>query len=332
MRAPFRFLLVVLGGWSAARALWLIDPAGEVRLVAGERSMRPLQRGNSLPNGALAFTTISRTPPGESPWHSVPIVARSGTAKALLPPPAAIAAPSVAGLSPKPSTPNHAIPPTGTGSSRWSGSAALFVRGGAGLLSPLPAGGQLGGSQAYARLAWRINPGEKALPLSATTRLYVPIGLVEATELAPGIEIGLSQKPALRLTLERRIALGSQGRDAWAVMLSGGGQWVGLPHDLEIDAYGQAGIVGAKRHDGFVDGLVRVGKGWDIGRGMSVIAGAGLWGAKQPDVERLDLGPRVALHLPVKRTNLSLALEGRVRIAGDARPGSSLALTLASDF
>ena len=66
------------------------------------------------------------------------------------------------------------------------------------------------------------------------------------------------------------------------------------------------------------------------------IAGAGIalgaWGAAQPDAERLDLGPRIALLLPVDRATLSLAAEYRARVAGDAHPPSGFALTIAADF
>ena len=54
--------------------------------------------------------------------------------------------------------------------------------------------------------------------------------------------------------------------------------------------------------------------------------------AAQPGVERLDLGPRVALGLPLGRTAATLAAEWRVRVAGDAAPRSGLAITLAADF
>jgi hypothetical protein len=60
--------------------------------------------------------------------------------------------------------------------------------------------------------------------------------------------------------------------------------------------------------------------------------GGGAWGAAQRDAQRFDIGPSATLALPLGKQNVRLALDWRQRIAGDARPGSGLALTLGSDF
>ncbi|MDF7777793.1 hypothetical protein P1X14_21235, partial [Sphingomonas sp. AOB5] len=60
--------------------------------------------------------------------------------------------------------------------------------------------------------------------------------------------------------------------------------------------------------------------------------GGGIWGAAQRDAQRLDIGPSAALAVPVAGQNLRIALDWRQRVAGDARPGSGLALTIGSDF
>jgi hypothetical protein len=60
--------------------------------------------------------------------------------------------------------------------------------------------------------------------------------------------------------------------------------------------------------------------------------GAGAWAAAQPHVSRVDIGPHAELRLPLPGTNASLAADWRFRVAGNARPGSGPALTLAADF
>ena len=52
----------------------------------------------------------------------------------------------------------------------------------------------------------------------------------------------------------------------------------------------------------------------------------------QPGAARVDVGPRLTLRLPEVGQGSRIALDWRQRIAGDARPASGLALTLASDF
>lgn len=87
-------------------------------------------------------------------------------------------------------------------------------------------------------------------------------------------------------------------------------------------------MVGLHDRDMFADGAVRIVLPV---RGRLRIGG-GIWGAAQPGVARLDVGPHVALRLPVARTQVWVAADWRVRVAGDAAPGSGPALTLATDF
>jgi len=84
-------------------------------------------------------------------------------------------------------------------------------------------------------------------------------------------------------------------------------------------------VVGAKSRDLFVDGGLTVTR-----RIFSKYsAGFGIWGGAQPGLVRLDAGPRVTLKL---RRNMKVHLDWRQKLAGNARPGSGPALTLAGDF
>ena len=114
-------------------------------------------------------------------------------------------------------------------------------------------------------------------------------------------------------------------------MMSGGVSDVGLPIGFRLDAYAQAGIVGARRRDAFADGAVVIDRGF--GReDASLRLGALAAGAVQPGAARVDVGPRLTLRLPDVGHGSRIALDWRQRVAGDALPKSGVALTLAADF
>ena len=127
------------------------------------------------------------------------------------------------------------------------------------------------------------------------------------------------------------VAAGPEGRTALAVMASGGVSDVALPAGFQLDAYAQAGIVGARRHDGFADGAIVVDRRLGDSE-ASLRLGALAAGAVQPGAARVDVGPRLTLRLPDVGEGSRIALDWRQRVAGDATPESGLALTLAADF
>jgi len=98
-----------------------------------------------------------------------------------------------------------------------------------------------------------------------------------------------------------------------------------MPARFSLDAYFQGGIVGFNSRDKFVDG------GLTLTRPLfrNFFDGAGLWGAAQPGVYRIDAGPRVSMEV---RDNIRIHLDWRQRVAGNAEPGSGPAVTLAGDF
>lgn len=212
--------------------------------------------------------------------------------------------------------------------SRWSGQAYLFVRPGSGEAS-LAAGGQLGGSQAAARLAYQLNR-DGPVRFAAAARLYAPLA-AKGAEAAVGLDWHPLSAVPLRLSIERRVDLDGRGRHAWSAYAAGGFYREALDGRVTLDGYAQAGVVGVEHRDLFVDGALRAGRRWRLGP-ATLTAGAGLWGAAQPDVSRLDVGPRVAVAVSVQAHSVSLAVEGRFRAAGNARPGSGAAMTLALDL
>jgi hypothetical protein len=203
--------------------------------------------------------------------------------------------------------------------SRWTASAWAYARpGDAPALAP---GGLLGGSQAGVRLGYRLSPA-----LLLTARASAPLRRVSGAEAAAGIEWQPLDAVPLRILAERRQALGREGRNAFALTLHGGVDAVPLAGGFRLDAYGQAGAVGSRSRDLFVEGSVRAAK--EITKGLSL--GAGAWGAAQPGAERFDIGPSATMRLPQLRASLSA--DWRFRAAGGASPGSGPALTLWKDF
>jgi len=185
----------------------------------------------------------------------------------------------------------------------------------------LATGGQLGASQAGARLLYNFN---RLLALSA--RLSSPVGK-RGGEVAAGVRVHPLVSIPIWLTAERRQAIGQYGggRSAFALFLEGGLYQQPLPWRFSLDTYMQGGVVGLHSRDLFVDGGLAVTR--PLFRQFS--AGFGVWGGAQPGLYRVDAGPRLTMRV---RGNLKVHVDWRQRLAGNARPGSGPALTLAGDF
>lgn len=148
-------------------------------------------------------------------------------------------------------------------------------------------------------------------------------------ELAFGVAHAPFPDASFDIAVERRVAVGREGRDAFAVMAAGGISEAPLPAGFHLDAYAQAGVIGVRRRDGFADGAVAIDR--PLGPG-ALRFGALAAGAVQPGAERIDVGPRATLGLPRVGKGARVALDWRQRVAGGARPDSGLALMLAADF
>ena len=212
----------------------------------------------------------------------------------------------------------------------WSLSSWLFLRSGSAAAPGTIAGaGQLGGSQAGARLAYGFDPDRR---LGAYARATIAIDRPRERELAFGLAYAPSPRWPVAVAVEQRVAAGRDGRTALAAMVTGGVSDVALPGGFRLDAYGQAGVVGSHRRDGFADGALVVDRPLGFGAPPALRLGALAAGAVQPGAARVDVGPRLTLRLPDVGQGSRIALDWRQRVAGDARPASGLALTLAADF
>jgi hypothetical protein len=185
----------------------------------------------------------------------------------------------------------------------------------------LATGGQIGASQAGARLIYNFN---RQLALAA--RFSSEVGR-RGGEAAAGVRVQPLANIPVWVTAERRQALGRYGggRNAFALFLEGGVYERPLPWRFSLDSYLQGGVVGMRSRDWFVDGGLWATR--PVYRNFS--AGFGVWGAGQPGLYRVDAGPRLTMRV---RRNVKAHLDWRQRLAGNARPGSGAALTLAADF
>lgn len=206
-----------------------------------------------------------------------------------------------------------------------SGYAWLFQRGGS--APGLATDGQLGGGQAGVRLDYALTSD-----LAATGRFSMPTGASEGKEAAFGLTWQPNADWPIRITVERRVALDDGGRNAFAAFAAGGVGPVDLPGGMKLDAYAQAGVVGAKKRDGFVDGSATVTRPVTTRDDTKLSLGGGVWGAAQPGLSRLDVGPRARIGTKLGKTFVGASLDWRQRVAGNAEPKSGLALTLDGSF
>jgi hypothetical protein len=210
---------------------------------------------------------------------------------------------------------------------RWTLAAWSAVRPGQGMGGVSP---QLGGTQSGLRGAWRIDRAERS---ELFVRLVADGLPPHRVELAGGVALRPFRALPMQIAIERRVPLaGAGGRSAFAVYAVGGVADMPVAGAWRLDGYGAGGIVGLRRRDAFVEGWATLRHPVTAGRAISLSVGAGLWGAAQPGATRLDAGPSVAATWRRDGVSPRLSLDWRQRLAGEATPGSGLAVTLGVDF
>jgi hypothetical protein len=184
----------------------------------------------------------------------------------------------------------------------------------------LASNGMLGGSQAGARLMWHFNPN-----LAASFRTSAPVNSQRGMEAALGVRYQPFTQWPVAITLERRYAFRDYGQNAFALFAEGGLYGRPMPWNSTLDAYFQGGVVDFNSPNWFVDGQAAMTR--PVWRNLS--AGFGAWGGAQPGLSRLDIGPRASLRVG---TRMRVNLDYRLKLVGNAAPGSGGVVTLASDF
>lgn len=190
----------------------------------------------------------------------------------------------------------------------------------AGATPGLAAAGQLGGSQVGVRALYRVKPG-----IDVAARYTSSVGTLQGSEAALGLRVQPLKGVPLAVTAERRERIDGIGRSAFSLFGEYGVYGRPLPARLSLDAYAQAGVVGMKSRDWFVDAQLTATR--PFWRGMSL--GGGVWTAAQPGLSRVDVGPRVSMPVP---GGMKLHADYRVRLVGKAAPDTGAAVTLAGDF
>lgn len=328
---PLRFLAAVGVGWIAVRTalLWPDGtvPIGPIRLLtapvraavradtvtvrAPVRTIRPVAlprpetpaRDSRRPVTRLAMDAAQSVPRGAAPPRIAPL-------------------PGVPPFAAQPSSTPVATPRR---PSRWSASAWAVTRAGRTAQGGVT-GGQLGGSQAGIRIVRNLDRrGRVAL----AGRLTTPFG-AGLREASLGMEWQPTRLP-VRVVAEHRFALGN-GTGGPGVGLVGGFGPVPVLHGLRAEGYGQAGVLHRARTEPYADAALRLTHGVARIGGTRIGLGAGTWGGAQRGAARLDIGPTLAVAVPVARKTLRLSLDWRERVAGRALPGSGPALTVGSDF
>lgn len=364
-----RFLLLLLGGWAMVRAManwnpvvpppprgapptpWAREAPGPSWTKAIAETPPDTVSKSRMANAGDVRAPKSTAPPTVGPDAARPLFGDGGSAglhdlrfalmARLLPPSVdggGRAAFPVGGAIWMPvDAPPRTAPPGGGQPywmqrqlAGWSLGGWAYLRGGS-TAAPggIAAASQLGGSQAGMRLAYGFGDTGR---LRAYARATLAIAQPRQRDLAFGLSFASVARWPVDIAVEQRVAVGSQGRTALAAIVSGGVGDVALAHGFRLEAYGQAGIVGAQRRDGFADGAVVVDREIAQIPRASVHLGGLAAGSVQPGAARVDVGPRLTLRLPHVGEGSRVALDWRQRVAGDAKPGNGVALTLASDF
>lgn len=329
---PLRFLALVFGGWTGARAVLLwpaqigpalvhaVAPTAVAAIPAtGAAPSRPTRWAKSVPVSAepkrLANGAFVEPSPVAQPGRAQPPNVR---AFGLTATPIAFDLT----LPPDPMPPGVDPPPVfrhSEGSARWSGNAWAILRPDG---RATPFASQLGGSQAGARLAYALGDARR---VALYARASTAIDAAER-EAAVGVDWRPTRLP-VHLLVEQRIGIAGV-RSGVAIGAVGGVGPTRVAGPLRVEAYAQAGVIFRDGREGFADGSLRL-TGPVIAR---VDLGLGAWGGAQRGAARLDVGPTLGVTLPVAERALRVSADWRQRVVGDARPGSGPAVSLGLDF
>ncbi|WP_267396984.1 MULTISPECIES: hypothetical protein [unclassified Sphingomonas] len=328
---PLRFLFMLLGGWTAARVvlLWPVPgPVADLGKIAG------------LPAAAATLPyridgAAAEGPPAPFKRELVDVAAPLPTPQPpMIAPPRLAAADPLAVASPLEQTPRTIIVPTpllqplqvaagqDVRDDRWAASAWLIARGGS---QQTLLGGQLGASQGGVRVTYLL---DRARRIAAAARVATPLR-GRGAETGIGVDWQPTRAP-IHLVAEQRLSLDG-GRGGPTVEVIGGFGPTELGAGIRGEGYGQAGAIARDGVQAFADGAVRLFHPLTPGR-VRIDLGIGAWGGAQPGVARLDVGPSLAVSVPVAGKAIRLTLDWRERVAGAASPGSGPALSIGSDF
>lgn len=230
---------------------------------------------------------------------------------------------------PKPVEPAPVSLPTLT--DNWSLAAYAIYRPDSGTVSLSPSS-QLGGSQFGFRAQRRLLQPIPNVTLSLNLRASTPLKVSNGKEAGVGLAIRRAGRIPVEFIAERRVGLDRGGRNAFAGLIATGINDLPIAAGFNLNGYVQAGVVGLRKHDGFADGSLRLEREVASAQSLKFQLGAGIWGAIQPGVSRVDIGPSAAIRFRVGSAGVRLGGEWRQRVSGNASPGSGPAITFGLDY
>ena len=191
--------------------------------------------------------------------------------------------------------------------------------------------GQYGGSQAGAILSYRLL--DRPHPdLSVYTRLSSALAPWNQQEIAVGTRILPVPAMPLALHAEQRFDLGTGNDTGTAFYLTGGSGPGQVIERFSLETYAQAGYVLGQNETYFFDGSAVLQRPIaDIGK-TRLFIGSGVWAGGQREISRIDIGPRATIAVPIGKMSARVAVDWRLRIAGNARPASGPAITVSTGF
>ncbi len=334
---PLRAIGAVVSSWVAARIIVLASAiAGPVDLVmpvmdaagAGPPPLQIAEFSSAKPQLRIALdAVVAPMPDRYTAAHGTdptPPLLRGPVLRIALAPPVEPGTVHVAQAPPDP--PFALRDKRRTSFSRPSVAIWLVWRGASG--AALASGGQLGGSQIGARALVPVGQVRATSRIALSGRISSPLSQMNGKEAALGLFVRQEGQIPLELGIERRFALDPGGRDAMALVGSTGIYDYALGGGFRLDGYAQAGVVGFRRRDLFADGALLIERPVFGDDRHSLRLGAGVWGAAQPGLSRLDIGPVAT----ARSGNIRVTGAWRVRVAGRAAPASGPALTIGADF
>lgn len=206
--------------------------------------------------------------------------------------------------------------PTPASRERWSGSFYAVTRGAGGVGTAPLLGGTQAGFRAY-RMVGRT--------FAATASFAASPGAGGTREATIGVALRARNAG---LIAERSVRIGSGGASGFR-LFGYAGVTRALATDLRLEGYGQAGVASGRK---FADGALAVERTLLARDDIEVSAGASGWASIQRGARRLDIGPQLVARIPVAGKRVRVSTEWRMRVAGNASPGSGPSITLGTDF
>jgi hypothetical protein len=194
-----------------------------------------------------------------------------------------------------------------------------------------PSNGQYGGSQAGAILSYRLLAGP-APDISVYGRLSTALAPWSQQEIALGARFHPVRNLPIALHAEQRFNASSGGDSGTAFYATGGTGPDPIVEKFTLETYAQAGYVLGQNETYFFDGSVTLQRPIAELGPTTLSVGPGAWAGGQRQISRMDVGPRVDLRVPLGTTSARIALDWRLRVAGNARPGSGAAITVSTGF